>query len=530
MSKKKYGSSKPVTQKPETKAPDETREKEGAKKADDTSDEIDKKEVAKDAAEEKSDAKVDSKKEQTSSDDKTDTKVEEKVDSENDAETSTDEIAKPVKGIKGLTIAGVALLFISVIVLAVLVVGVYVFDIGNGEDTPEKAALHYAKAVTSVSEDDIYSIIPRQLRKEGLGSAQEDLNYAASFREKRNATVSDIRVTQTVDWSDKVAALKKGIVNTYGKELDITDAKYIDLSAIMSYNRKSDSTEATDSDVKETSEAKPETKEVEISFGVTVIKVGNKWYVYTVDTAKAAEAMSEEETTAKTEEPKTTEDATATEAKEVEKPKDIEVKALDLDFYEGALEDLQAGKLRVESKDYVMPIVYDDFKNVVTIEEDIIDEESRTIEPNKLLIDVPCNYVNEEYAKAGLNICLGNATANECDLLDGIVTTYYFSYPGTAFEYPMVYLPGNVTIKTSYDDIVKMYGELEKYDKEDIDAKSYCKNLHIISDDVYFLKLNNVHNYIYFGFDADKKLTEVQYYYHDLNGFEDLTEKEETEE
>ena len=74
-----------------------------------------------------------------------------------------------------------------------------------------------------------------------------------------------------------------------------------------------------------------------------------------------------------------------------------------------------------------------------------------------------------------------------------------------------------------------MYGELEEYTGSESD-KSYCKNLFISSDKIYCLKLNNVHNYIYFGFNADNQLMEIQYYYHDLNGFEDLTVKEEAEE
>ena len=429
---------------------------------------------------------------------------------------------KPSKAVKAFVITGVCLFIASIIVLAVLVVGVYVFDAGNGEDTAKDAALHYVNAVVNVSEKDILSIVPRQIRKQGVGEEiQKDLSVVATYKEKRNAIASDIQVTKETNWNKNIPALEKGLLNAYGVEIDIVEAKYIDLSAVLSYNSKDN---ATSSDASDDVKVDENVRTSAIRFGVTVIRIGNKWYVCPNDALVATEETSEDETNK--DDKATVTDASST----VSYPTEVKVDTLDLEFYDGALDDLQAGKLNVEANDYVMPIVYKDFKSVVKIEEEIIDEESREIGPNKLLVGVPCNYVNEEYARTGLVMSLGNATDEKCDLLDGIITTYYVGYPGRTFEYPMVYLPGNVTINTSYDDVVKMYGELEKYDRNDEEAKSYCKNLYIASDDVYCLKLNNVHNYIYFGFDADKKLTEIQYYYHDLNGFEDLTVKEESEE
>lgn len=517
MSKKSYGSKKIESQE--------------AKKIEESVTEATKKEAEKEKKVE--DLKEDTVKETTTS-------MSEKAVS-NTGNSSGDGPAPVKKGMKIAIISGAIIMSLAMIALAVMVVMVYVFDFGNGEKTPEDAAIHYAKAISEASDKDIQSVIPRKLRSLGYGAELDQINRLAGWKKTVNASLTDVKVLTVTDVSDSIKALEKGVENVYGVTLEIEDAKYIDLSAIMSYNRKSDvdAEDSTESDMSSATEAEIDMQKntkvytSEINFPITVIKVKGKWYAYTasVEDIVIGDTPEEEETSSEDSSEQSTGEATSTEtdATVVAKPPEIEIKSLDLDFYDGALEDLQAGKLTVESKEYTMPIVYKDFTDVLTIEEDIIDEESRPIKPNGLLVRVPCNYNNEEYAKAGLNICVGNATDTECDLLDGIVTTYYVGYPGQAFDYPSVYLPGNVTLLTSYDDVVKMYGELEEYTGS-VNDKSYCKNMFITSDKIYCLKLNNVHNYIYFGFNADNQLIEIQYYYHDLNGFEDLTVKEEAEE
>ena len=99
---------------------------------------------------------------------------------------------------------------------------------------------------------------------------------------------------------------------------------------------------------------------------------------------------------------------------------------------------------------------------------------------------------------------------------------YMYKPSSSKAKYPDILLPGNVTIGTSYEDTVKVYGKdvLHKYD-----GKNDAVNKLGFQDtcSIYTVDLNNDLNHLYLIYDSDGKLTALRWQYTDINNY--LNEK-----
>lgn len=186
-----------------------------------------------------------------------------------------------------------------------------------------------------------------------------------------------------------------------------------------------------------------------------------------------------------------------------------------LEFYDKALSDLKKGKFTVDSVEYEVPADINSFEELFTInygQNGLTDDLS--LDSNFILRNIPVSFVNDDYSECQIGVNIGNTTDKEINVTEGSITTLQFIYPKSireyqVFDYPMIYLPGNVTFGTAYEDVVKMYGELDKC----LDVDGFVLYDHNVK--TYRIALNNEHNYIYFQF-FDNNLVGIMWDYFDF--------------
>ena len=124
---------------------------------------------------------------------------------------------------------------------------------------------------------------------------------------------------------------------------------------------------------------------------------------------------------------------------------------------------------------------------------------------------MPVVFTNVIYSKTGISVNISNPTNSPIDIYGGTISGLYLSIPSQdIYDYPDVYLPGNVTFGTDFTDVSRMYGGLEPYTGNDSNLKTYSSRAKI-----FVKSLNNEKNRVYFEFE-DNKLVAIQYCYLDL--------------
>lgn len=371
----------------------------------------------------------------------------------------------------------------------------YNLDSTNGAMQADEAALGFIDALDDDSDDRMYTYIPKQLRGSKFMTDAMNISEIRSLNQKYDIALSNFVIISSENVADSIQALEAGVYDTYKQDIVIADAVKMQMSADMRY--KIQDTE----------------QDANLNFTVICIKVGAKWYVYTgkilTDLPDSSNITFEQPS-----------ESTVYDiikdyvAPVVKNPKPLE-------FSETALTELKSGKLTIDDKEYKMPEKYSAMTGLYTLAEDQLPDTFQTIEPNYILKNLPIAFVNNIYSMTDFSISIGNSSFKTINIKDGVVTTLYIGRPDVTYDYPDVYLPGNVTINTSYDDIVKMYGPLQRiYEGLDSDDISRIKDNIVSHEDcysIYQLPLDNERNYIYFEFDSENKLAAIQYYYFDLN-------------
>lgn len=367
-----------------------------------------------------------------------------------------------------------------------------VFDESNGAASPDEAAVAFVSAIDSPDDSDLYKYIPRGIRDDGFMADTMNISELKKLDEEHDITLSNVVIDSIMDLSDRTDALESGLYNVYNKSVNISDAKRLFVTSDMAY------------DLDE------QNYDTQVSFNLISIRVGSKWYIYTGQLL--SEDLDREDSNAVNILPMETSssepfDIVSTYIKPV--VKDVR----ELDFYDDARKDLEAGKLEIDSEEYVMPESYESMTNLFLLAEDMFTEETRKVKSNYILKHLPIEFNKIIYSMTGFDISIGNMTNNDIDVTEGNITTLYIGLPDEIYDYPDVYLPGNITLGSSYDDVVKMYGSLDVYEENE------NLKMHPNGAVVYQANLNNKRNHIYFEFSYENKLVAIQYYYFDLNDF-----------
>ena len=186
--------------------------------------------------------------------------------------------------------------------------------------------------------------------------------------------------------------------------------------------------------------------------------------------------------------------------------------------YKKIMDDVKAGKVTIDEKEYDFPVLCTDLQDFVTL--DYLGtglKNTDSVEPNFIMNGVPVKFDNDAYDMVEKYFSVGNMTDKTVSVGEGRYTTVYLGYPKSTreyqvYDYPLVYLPGNVTFGTSYDDVVNLYGKLEKcYNLQDVPVYNDTTV-------TYQIELDHPHNYLYLQFD-EQKLVGIEWYYFDFNNY-----------
>lgn len=447
---------------------------------------------------------------------------------ENSGVTESVAKVKPKKKLtKGLGIV-IAVVFGALIIIMASFITYRSMDVGYGADSSDEAAVGYVEAIASDDNNSLQKYMPPQARRTGYMANNYDIMSLQTLDEKYDIALNDVRaVTDSVKIDTSL--LVEGFKKVYDTNINIKAAHKMDVSAVLSYNF--DGKTVTD----------------DILFNIICIQVGSKWYVYTGDlsnifpniesvdntiiTTITPDADSESSTA--TTEPKTTEITATTEEATVQTETTPTTEAvlsykepivkdrLPITKYDGVLTDLQSGHVRIDDIEYIFPVEYKAMTSLYMLVDKAIDEDVRTIKPNFILKNLPVAFKNNDYSKCEFYLSIANASDENIDVADGLVTTFMIGVPKSKYEYqiydyPDVYLPGNITFGCTYDEVTSVYGELETVS---VDAVSSVVNIYAKDVDVYQVKLNdNKHNFIYLQF-VNHELVAIQWYFYDLNEF-----------
>ena len=402
-------------------------------------------------------------------------------------------------------------LIILVIVLSIccvigcIVFVLKVFDVNKGASMPEDAAKGYIQAIADGDEVAFKRYLPPIVRDEGYVADTNNLSEIKMLDEKYDIDIGDIVVI--IDSANlNIDDLEVGFYELYGKDISIKDAVKLSASTTMSY-KIDDKSYDTD-----------------LVFNLVSIKVGFKWYIYTAnlvsddydDKPELDEDVSIDESELQTKD----ENFEIVDDKGViEYVSPINKDLKPLSKYETVRTDLTNGSVNIDGVDYLFPVLYSDMISLYTLVDESIDEDMRLIEPNYILKNLPIEFVNKDYGMTDFHVSIANSTKENIDVSDGIVTTFYIGLPKSRYSYqiynyPDVYLPGNITLTSSYKDVVNMYGDLEEYTGNNDSLYMYSDNVK-----VYYVNLHgNKRNKLYFEFEKDV-LVAVQWYFYDLNKF-----------
>jgi hypothetical protein len=381
------------------------------------------------------------------------------------------------------------------------------YDGGYGGRSAKTVAVDFAQAVSADS-DDMWTYLPRSLRGMQMASSESVWEVDAG-KSQIPITLSNLEVSDTKDLSSSASALEDGLKDVYGKSVNIRDAELVSLSTTVSF-------EVNDIEYSK-----------DVNFDIICIKVGLKWYAYTGSNIDANNITlepniipdewyedSSEDDTSEIDDSSiddTEDDSSGADAPEIP----------EVNIYDGVTDDVIAGKVTIDGVDYTMPADYSKFSSLFVLNDNAIDDADRVISANNILRYLPVTFVDSSYVQSRPYLMVDIANANgtggeDIDVADGVVTTLHIGKPTNSNIYPSVVLPGNVTLGTSYDDVLRVYGpQLISYtgDNEGIENLQLSDSVSI-----YQMRLGNDYNWLYLIFGSDNTLSAVRWYYYDLNG------------
>lgn len=342
---------------------------------------------------------------------------------------------------------------VSVVLVIGIVVSVYyyaryiLYDNGYGFDSPEGLTLSYLKVFENnmqVDEDAPYgdilmTYLPREARSVGYGADTVHMNEFRKFS-VYNLRFESVQMVgnEPVDISDKIPMMETGFYSVYHKRLNIRDAKEMVVLVNMLY----------------TIDEVEYVQEVELH--IPCVKcVSGRWYLYTGAPYIEEEPIELEMIRAEDEMADAQPDIP-----EMQQRTSVDRPIPEVEPYDEAFEDLQAGYLGINGAACVMPMTYAEALQVgFEVDEEEVPEESRTVQPNYILRWLPVRFLSSEYDYMDCRMDLGNASDDVADISDCLVTTLYFGKPqNDTMDYFDICLPGNVTIGTSFDDVCEVYG------------------------------------------------------------------------
>lgn len=419
---------------------------------------------------------------------------------------------KPKKSLHPCFVAMFVVLVFAVLGFIIGHICTRYLDIGNGANAPDEAAIKYVTAIANNDpKQSVY--LPPEIRNSGYAADIYGLSSLKAYDEKYDVILSNVEAVIDAQKLE-IAPLEDSLEYVYGKRVDISDAKLLTLTADMSY------------------ESDGESQVSPLTFNIISIKSNKHWYIYTGNFL--TEDVTEDESTEASISEDVGEDITITDEESVTNEPSYEIieedstigyvepvikEDVEIDFYDEALSDLKLGKVKIDGVDYVLPEANMHMSGLYELVDASIDANIRQVKPNYILKNLPIKFINEDYGMTEFSISVGNASDDSIDVSEGIVTTLYVGLPKSeyaynVYDYPDVYLPGNITLTSTYNDVVSLYGELEPYTGDN-------KSLYMYSDNVKIYQVNlhdNLHNHLYLEFENDV-LVAIQWHFYDLNAF-----------
>lgn len=400
----------------------------------------------------------------------------------------------------------VIIFLIIVSILAFVIFLIRIVDIQGGASHPTDAAKGYIKAILSGEKDSYQRYLPLSIRNSGYIADNNNISEFRILNEKYDIDLDDIVVVIDTTSLD-IDELESNLLKLYKTDISIKDAVKLSVSTNMSYK------------------VDGKLYESDLVFNLISIKVGFKWYIYTGIETYGDDVIQpdikdddiEDESTSESIFEDKIEDVTGDATIEYVSPVNKDLKPLEK--YDNVKTDLINGHVNIDGVDYIFPSMYNNMTSLYVLVDDSIEEDIRSIEPNYILKNLPISFVNKDYGMTDFHISIANATDEHIDVSDGLVTTFYIGLPKSKYsyqlyDYPDIYLPGNITLTSSYDDVKSMYGSLERYENNN-------NSLYLYSDkvDIYYVNLyGNRCNKIYFEFE-NNMLVAIQWYFYDLNMF-----------
>ena len=406
---------------------------------------------------------------------------------------------------RNMIIVGISILLSIVLLIGLCFTINIISDDNHGLDTSDSVVHTFIKALSKNDDARLSKCLLKGTRDSGFLLDTMSISPIVDLRTKfPDVDISNVVINSVEDLSDRLDKLSGGYYSVYSKDESFSDARRYIVTADMVCTSDTDKMESG------------------LKFNIITVKRNgnNKWYVYT-----GQQLMEDLERT----------DADLINIVDKTMPKNTELNDSDipvdantydimyteiesvvhdvkkLKFYSEAYNDLAKGKISIDSFEYFMPISYQSIVNFINICDDKVSDEDAIIAPNSIVKHVPVMFTNVIYSKTGLSVNIGNPTNSPIDIYGGTITGLYLAKPDQdIYDYPDVYLPGNVTFGTSYDDVVKMYGGLDAYHNDNSDLKLYSNRVKIYQKD-----LNNERNHVYFEFE-NNELVAIQYYYFDL--------------
>lgn len=393
-------------------------------------------------------------------------------------------------------------------VIGLFVLYYFVNDISdgrNGADSSDSAAALFVRSLAK-NDGKTSRYLMKDTREKGFVFDAMSLSPISSLRSDYSSVdIDNIVISGIDDLSDKLDKLSGGYFSGYNVDVSFDNAKRYLVSANYDCFRD-DSSDVVSG---------------QLLFNIITVKLSSnkKWYVYTgqqlsedLDRSDADLVNIVNEKTSVSSDGEL-EDENLDEFDIVyTKIQAVSKNIKKLNFYQGAADDLIKGKISIDSFEYFMPISYDSIMNFMSISDAKITADNMVVAANSITKHVPVSFTNIIYGMTGIDISIGNPTNNPIDIYSGILTGLYIAIPDQdIYDYPDVYLPGNVTFGTDFNDVMRMYGGLEPYQGGNSDLKLYSDSV-----TVYQKTLNHDKNYVYFEFD-NNKLVAIQFYYFDLS-------------
>lgn len=382
-----------------------------------------------------------------------------------------------------------AVLFI-VLILAAMSAGAWYWvvwrDGWGGTSEPGHAAAGWVGALNSRDDAAFDRYMIPAARKAGYMSDPFDLTSIRRLHDERHMVFGSIEAGEPEYLDGAVLEAVRAGMAEYGSG-DVSAAARVDVSAEMSW-----------SDTVWSGDSKP------VSFPIVCVERHGKWYVYTgrlldeEDAAAVSIDGGESALRAATSPMEFVPEPFTRERRPLERPED-------------ALSRLSAGEAEIEGNKVSIPCGLTDLAPLLSATEEALAME---VAPNGMVDHLPITMADEAYAAAWAYLGVANPGDTPVPVSEGLASRLWIGLPLDGFSaYPEVYLPGNVTLGTTYDEAVSVYGELEPCDGGDR-IESWSADA-----EVYSVPLGGgVHNKIYLQF-VDEVLSAIGWDYYDFNSY-----------